>query len=217
MFEDLQRLFRESVAAFRAERDRREPEDEVAHLLGSMRRELVEARALIPRLEEDLVGARAELQREREHLERTRRRGELARGIRDEETARVAEEFGAKHAARVAVLEQTVAAREAELELRRSEAQDMMQQYREADANRFELVARLRRARSADRINSLGDEAAHTFSEWDRMAGRVSDEGRYADALDELDLDGGPAPPRGPSAGEVEDRLRELKRRMGKE
>lgn len=217
MFEDLQRLFRESVAAFRAERDRREPEDEVAHLLGSMRRELVEARALIPRLEEELAGGRAELEREREQLERTRRRGELAKGIGDEETARVAEEFAGKHAARVAVLEQTVAAREAELELRRSEAQDMMQQYREADANRFELVARLRRSRSADRIGSLGDEAARTFSDWDRMAERVADEGRYADALDELNLDDRAPPPRGPSPAEVEDRLRELKRRMGKE
>ena len=217
MFEDLQRLFRESVAAFRAERDRREPEDEVAHLLGSMRRELVEARALIPRLEDDLRGASADLEREREHLERTRRRGELAKGIGDEETARVAEEFAARHAARVEVLQQAVTARQAELELRRREADDMMRQYREADANRFALVAQLRRARSAERLGALGDDAERTFSDWDRMAERVADDSRYVDALDDLGLDSSPPPPSGPSPGEVEERLRELKRRMGRD
>ena len=68
MFEDLQRLFRESVAAFRSELEKREPEDEVAHLLGSMRRELVEVRASIPRLEEDLAKQREALAGERQGL-----------------------------------------------------------------------------------------------------------------------------------------------------
>ena len=83
MFEDLQRLFKDSLAAFRSELHKREPEDEVAHLLGSMRSELVEARALIPRLQEMLNGARAELAREGEALERTERRGRLAQQIND--------------------------------------------------------------------------------------------------------------------------------------
>jgi phage shock protein A len=217
MFEDLQRLFRESVAAFRSELDKREPEDEVAHLLGSMRRELVEARALIPRIEEDLKGARAELARERELLERTERRGKLANQINDGETVRIAEEFSAKHRERIGVLEQKVAARDAELALRKREADEMKRQYQEADANRMELVARLRRGLSHERIRTVADETAHSFSEWERMAEKMGSDSAYAEALRELDEDSAPPPPPpGPSPTDVEERLRELKRRMGK-
>lgn len=216
MFEDLQRLFRESLAAFRSELNKREPEDEVAHLLSSMRRELVEVRALIPRLEEDLEGARKELARERELLEQTERRGRLAAQVNDAETVRVAQEFTARHSQRAQVLEQKVTAAEAELALRRQEAEDMKRQYQEADANRYELVARLRRVHARDRIQSLGDDAERTFSDWDRMAEKVHDTGAYADALRELEGDPSPGPDRPPSASEVEARLEELKRRMGK-
>jgi phage shock protein A len=215
MFEDLQRLFRESLEAFRTERDRREPEDEVAHLLGSMRRELVEARALIPRLEQDLEGARAELARERDALERTERRGTLASRIDDAETVRIAGEFAAKHRQRIVVLEQKVSAGEAELALRAREADEMKRQYQEADSNRMELVARLRRAHSQDRIRSVADEASHSFSEWDRMAEKMGSDRAYEEALRELDEEAAP-PPAPEPAVDVEERLRELKRRMGK-
>jgi phage shock protein A len=215
MFEDLQRLFKESLTAFRTELQKREPEDEIAHLLGSMRRELVEARALLPKLQEQLNGARAALVQEREQLERTERRGRMALQIRDTETTRIAEEFSAKHRERIAVLEQKVAAAEAELALRSREAEEMKQQYQEADSNRMELVARLRHARSHGRIRSVADEAADSFSEWDRMTEKMESGTAYADALRELDEDGSPPPAESPPL-DVEERLRELKRRMGK-
>jgi phage shock protein A len=214
MFEDLQRLFKESVAAFRSELEKREPEDEVAHLLGSMRRELVEARALLPKLEEQLSRARAELAAEREHLERTERRGKLARQINDEETIRIAEEFAVRHREKVVVLEQKVAATEAELALRSREAEEMKRQYQEADANRMELVARLRRGGSQQRIRSVADDAVHSFSEFERMTEKMRSRNDYIDALDELD-ESPPATPR-PDPADVEERLKELKRRMGK-
>jgi phage shock protein A len=214
MFEDLGRLFRQSVEAFRAERDKREPEDEVAHLLGSMRHELVEARALLPKLEEQLRRARAELAAEREQLERTERRGTLAGQINDEETVRVAGEFAARHRERVVVLEQKVSAGEAELALRSREAEEMKRQYQEAEANRFELVARLRRAGSQQRIRSVADDAVHSFSEWERMAEKMNSTRDYLDALEELEEDRPPAPQ--PDPVDVEERLRELKRRMGR-
>lgn len=214
MFEDLQRLFRESLAAFRSELHKREPEDEVAHLLSSMRSELVEARALLPKLEEVLKGAREALAREREQLERTERRGVLARQIQDEETTRVAEEFSAKHRERIAVLEQKVAAAEAEHALRSREAEEMKRQYQQADANRRDLVARIRRAQAQGRISSVADEAADSFADWDRMSDKVESQSGYADALRELDEDLTP-PPEPAAPMDVEERLRELKRRMG--
>ena len=216
MFEDLQRLFRESVEAFRTERDRREPEDEVAHLLGSMRHELVEARALLPTLQEELQKARAALAAERDALERTERRGKLAAQINDAETVRVAEEFAAKHRGRIVVLEQKVAATDAELKLRSAEAEEMKRQYQEADANRLQLVANLRRAGSQDRIRSVADDAVHSFSEYDRMTEKMGANADYLDALRELDEDAGGPAPAAPEPADVEERLRELKRRMGK-
>src|SRR5690606_37892912 len=169
-----------------------------------------------PRLEQDLAGARTALAQEREQLERAERRGRLAADINDAETVRVAEEVAAKHRERVVVLEQKVAAAEAELGLRRREADEMMRQFKEAEANRYELVARLRRVRSHDRIRSVADEAAHSFSEWDRMAEKVGADSDYVDALRELDEDAPPPPPPGPSPADIDARLEELKRRMGK-
>ena len=216
MFEDLQKLFKESLAAFRAELNKREPEDEVAHLLSSLRRELVEARALIPRLEEDLERMRARLVSEREELERTERRGQLASRINDAETVRVAEEFATRHRERIVVLEQKISATEAELALRRKEAEDMKRQYQEAEATRYELVARLRRAYAGERIRSVADDAARSFDEWERMAEKVGGNSADAEALEDLD-DTPPHPgSSAPSAEEVEARLQELKRRMGK-
>ena len=201
------------MAAFRAERDKREPEDEVAHLLGSMRNELVEARALLPKLQQELQKAHAALAAEREGLERTERRGRLAQQINDAETVRVAEEFAARHRGRIGVLEQKVAATEAELALRTREAEEMKRQYQEADANRMQLVANLRRGHSQERIRSVADEAVHSFSEYDRMTERMAGDQDYIEALRELDEDAGPPPP---DPVDVEERLKELKRRMGK-
>lgn len=184
MLDDLRRVFRESVAAFLTELGKREPEDEVAELLAAMRRELVDARAALPEYEAEATRTEAELRRERELLEQCRRRLGAAERIGDGETARVAAEFAGRHAARCSVLERKLDVAREELALRTREAEEMMRRYREADANRFAMVARLRTARAAESLGGL---------------------------LDEDD------PPQSPSAADVEARLSELKRRMGRE
>lgn len=184
MLNDLKRVFRESMAAFHAELGRREPEDEVAELLSAMRRELVESRAAIPDYRADLERTREALARERELVAQCERRGAAAERIGDDETARIAAQFAAKHTERAVVLEQKERAAVAELELRQREADEMMKRFKEAEANRFGLVAELRTARTRGRLDSL--------------------------------LDGEEPPPR-PSASDVDEQLRELKRRMGRE
>jgi len=216
MLDDLKRLFRQSLEAFRSEMSANEPEDQVSALLTAMRRELVAAKAAIPEYAREIERVRQELDGERQLIAQCERRATMADRIGDAETARVAREFAARHAGKVAVLEQKLAAAEAELTLRRAEAEEMTVRYKEADANRFGLVAQIRLASARGRMRSAGAGSVG-FEEFDRMADRVS---RDADELDaRIDLDqeiGGSTPPPPPPADDVEERLRELKRRMGK-
>jgi phage shock protein A len=209
MLDDLKKLFSQAWDSFITEVGRREPEDQVASLLGAMRREMVEVRAQLPLLEQNHAAAVAELERERARLDETVRRRGQAERIKDAETVRVATEFEEKHRRRVAVLEDKVRAARAEWELRRDEAQEMMHRYKEADANRFALLSELRRQGARTRIDSaMGGTPLDDFA---RAEEKIEHDTAYADALDEM---GGPPPSR-PPAADVDDRLAELKRRMG--
>jgi phage shock protein A len=211
MLDDLKKLFSQAWASFLDEVGRREPEDQVAGLLGAMRREMVEVRAQLPLLEQNYNAAVAELERERARLDETTRRRGQAERIGDAETVRVATEFEEKHRRRVAVLEDKVRAARAEWELRRDEAQEMMTRYKEADANRFVLLSELRRQGARSRIDGM--RGGPTLDGFARAEEQIEHDAAYADAMD--DLAGGPPPPRRPAPEDVDDRLAELKRRMG--
>jgi len=218
MINDLKRVFARTWDAFVAELGRREPEDEVAGLLGAMRREMVDARATLPVYGEAVRAAEAELLREQRALDDAVRRGGLAERIGDAETVRIAAEFAERHRRRVAVLQEKVRAARAEQELRAQEVDEMMRRYKEADANRFTLLNEVRRARSQQRIDGITG-ADGRYGDFDRAADRLESEIAYGEALDELGgLDPTPPPPP-PSAhsihDDVEARLREMKRRMG--
>lgn len=190
MFDDLKRVFSRSWASFLDEVGRREPEDQVAELLSAMRREMVQARADLPLHDQAVQGAEAELERERRALADAERRGGLAERIGDAETVRVAAEFADRHRRRAAVLEEKARAARAERDLAQQEAAEMMRRYKEADANRFALVAEIRRRGTQARLDAMGGGAA----------GLGGSQG---------------TDPSAPRAADVDDRLAELKRRMG--
>lgn len=212
MLDDLKKVFRDSWNSFTAEAGRRDPEDQVAELLTGMRREMVAARAALPEYETHWRRAQAELERERRHLDDCLRRAALAERIGDAETVRLANEYAEKHRARVTVLEAKVRAAADEHALRTRETQEMTRRYKEADANRFGLLAELRRQGAARTLRGHLGHDALADDDFDRAAGRIADDAAYADALDDLS-DAPPPPP--PPADDVEDRLAELKRRMG--
>jgi phage shock protein A len=218
MINDLKRLFSRTWDTFVAELGRREPEDDVVGLLGAMRREMVDARAALPLYEEHQRAAEAELVREQRALDDAVRRGGLAQKIDDAETVRVAADFAERHRKRVAVLEEKVRAARAERELRAQEVDDMMRRYKEADANRFVLLNEVRRARSQQRIDGMMGNAA--FDDFNRASEKMESEIAYGEALDELNgLDPTPPPPPPSQTSihdDVEARLQELKRRMGR-
>lgn len=217
MINDLKRLFSRTWDTFVTELSRTEPEDQVAGILGSMRREMVDARAALPMDDQAVRAAETELARERTALADAERRGGLAQKINDAETVRVAAEFAERHRRRVAVLEEKVRAARAEHELRAQEVDEMMRRYKEADANRFGLLNEVRRAQSQHRVDGMVGNRA--FDDFDRAAEKMESEIAYGDALEELDGIGGDPPPPPPSRQSLNDdvdaRLAEMKRRLG--
>ena len=211
MFQEFKSLFARSWEAFVTERDRREPEDRVADMLSAMRRELVEARAALPLLDDAVQEVETELARERAERDACARRRGQAERIGDRETVRVAAEWEARHAARAAVLEEKHRAAVAERDLRRQEAEQMTQRLRLADARRHALVAELRaRGRAAGQGGEDLDDVLHRWGE------DIESRSAHADALGELE-EQATAPPSPSSEIDLDARLRELKRRLGTE
>ena len=93
---------------------------------------LVELKVAIGVNRDALVAAERELVLERQHLADAERRGRLATEIGDAETARIAEEFGAKHRERLALLERKVAVIRDELAYAEREYQSLAAQYQSA-------------------------------------------------------------------------------------
>lgn len=223
MFESLRAAFREAIRNFRHELHRDEVPELVDNLVSGMRQEAAQAKARMRELESGIQRARAEAAREAQEVDTCHRRERMARNIGDEETARIAAEFRVKHERRRQVLEEKAVALEKELQLRRVEVDEMIGKIREAEKSRDGLAASVGRTQAKESVRA-GDAL---FDELDRMAEQIGggrSERRSADdVLDELDreLDAKiyddeltPPPDRG---AEVDEKLAELKRRMGRE
>lgn len=126
---------------------------ELRAALLQMRSAVVEARSAIRRLEQELSGTAAALASEREQLLAAERRGRLARGIGDQETAEVASRFAVKHAEKVALLEKKLGVQREELDLLQREL--------------AEMVEELDRAEKEARARGLADRSAGVVHEED--------------------------------------------------
>jgi len=218
MFENLRNAFREAVENFNKELARDQIPENVDRLLKGMVDEVSDAKVAVRELESLIARTEAEIEREKKESSTARRRGKMARDIGDQETADVAAQYASKHEERLRVLEQKATALRQELELRTKEVDEMIAKVKEARAKRDALAATS--GRTAAR-GSIG-EADDLFAELDRMAGKIGDEdarAHAAEAFDDMDLDNVDAfddPPRAPEL-DVDQRLEELKRRMGRE
>ena len=95
-----------------------------------MRQAVIELKAAVGKMRDDLYRTEQSLEVERRSLDDAERRGRLATGIGDRETVEVAERFAAKHAERVRMLEQKMGAQRAELELAERELDEMTEQFK---------------------------------------------------------------------------------------
>lgn len=218
MFENLRNAFREAVDNFNKELSRDEIPDVVDGLLRQMHEEVTDAKAQIFTLEEQIKKAIHLSEMEGREAETCRRREAMAAKIGDEDTARVAMEFAEKHERHKEIQARKALALREELELKRGEVEDMLIKLKEAKAKRESMSATSGRAEAR---NTLGG-SADLFNELDRMAEKIEGADHQREAEEDLLAEFGnmdaSSPPRGPSPEEdAEARLRDLKRRMGKE
>lgn len=224
MFEDLRAAFREALDNFNKELKRDQVPETVDRLLVGMKNELIDEKAQVRGLEEELERATTASQREKDAGATCRRREKMARDIGDEETANLAAQHAVKHEGHHAVLEKKAQAIREELVFRRQSVEEMTAQLNEAIEKRGSLGA------TAGRTGARGaiSEADDLFSELDRMAEKMTGESARTDAaeaFDAMDLDSGEIsdydvtldepPPR--EELNVDAALAELKRRMGRE
>src|ERR1035437_8654362 len=161
-----------------------------------MKRALVSAKLGVEDLREGVEITRRKLDTEREQLATVQRRKTLAEGINDAETVALAVKYEQQHGEHVAVLERKLEAQEAEAQLAERELGDMMTQLKAANAG----------------VGSGTGPAAS-------RAGGISDEelGLPNDAALHAELDNlARADRRSASDADAEEKLAELKRKMGR-
>lgn len=226
VFDNLRQAFRDAVSNFKEEINRDDVPEAVDSLIRGMIAEVTDTKAYVSRLGSDIEQTRQKVQRERKNAETCRRREDMANQIGDAETARVAVEYAEKHEQAVMVLEGKAQALLKEKTMKEAEVVEMLEKIKHARANRSRLIATVGRARTRDSINEVDD----LFAEMDRMADKIGDTEHQARAAQDLesDLDIDPLSTVDPELERqfddledgpgvsVDDRLEELKRRMGK-
>lgn len=218
MFDDLRNAFREAVQNFKDELDRDSVPENVDRLLRGMIDEVTQARARLKGIESDLEETRRRVTTEEEQVATNRRREKMARDIGDDETAALASEYAERHEKRLGVFRQKAVALEQEVTLLGAEVEEMMGKVKEARERRAALQAEAGRTGARDTLSGADD----LFDAFDRMGERISDDESAASAaesfateFDDLGVDPH-APPRRPDV-DVDARLEELKRRMGRD
>jgi phage shock protein A len=194
--------------------------EDVERLLDGMRDELIETKAQIPVLEEQVRKLRVAHENETRKADDCHRRAVQAKKIGDDETVEVALKFEARHRVAVDVWVQKIEAAEAELAMQRQTVAEQTEQLKEARARKDVLAIQARRAGSTERMRGGGRSSVDEF---DRLADTIEREDDLGAASREVesDLDGGIDPdgfgdPRKGLSREdlAELQLEELKRRM---
>lgn len=222
MFEDLRAAFKEALDNFNKELSRDNVSDTADKLLVGMKNEIVDEKAQVAGLEDQLEKTRGQIERLEKEADTARRREEMARGIGDEDTVKAAAEYATKVEDHKAVLEKKIAALTEELQFRQGTVDEMYAQFHAAKEKRDSLTATTGRSHARESISAADD----LFDQLDRMADKIEGNearGEAAQAFDEMDLglDEGsehridmdePPPDR---ELDVDAALEELKRRMG--
>lgn len=167
--------------------------DERRRVVSGMRDAMVHAKMATSDMRDGVRATESRLAAERAELETVRRRQGLAAGIGDDETVAIAERFAAQHAERIAMLETKLMGQQQELTI--------------AERELDEMSATMRSALSGIAPDASSPEAAAR-----REVDALFDDGLSAGVAPD-------APPRRSRAereASAEEKLAELKRRLGK-
>ncbi len=221
MFEDLREAFKEALDNFNKELSRDQVSETADKLLIGMKNEIADEKAQVAGLEEQIEKTESQIERLAQESVTARRRLEMAQGIDDAETVKLASDYLTKVDGHRQVLAKKLAALREEFDFRQRTVEEMFAQFHEAKEKRAGLTATTGRSGARESIS----EADDLFDQLDRMADKIEGnraQGEAAQAFDELDLD---EPSEYhvdieelPPAREldVDAALEELKRRMGK-
>jgi hypothetical protein len=157
-----------------------------------MREALVDAKVGLSQSRAAHEAVRAQLERERTELATVCRRGQLAEGINDAETVRLAREYEGRHAERIAVLEKKLAALAQEVALVERETAEMTSQLKRLTGMNDTATPPTPDTPTSDTVDN---PEAGDLSELDALRRTAERSARDADA---------------------DRRLADLKRRMGK-
>jgi hypothetical protein len=124
-------VFERLRQAVNAALDAATPPPDWRDLRDQLHRAAVEGRAALMQLRDALHRTERELAAERAQLEAAQRRGTMAADIGDTETAEVAQRFTARHAERVAMLEQKLGAQQTELALLERDVDEVVAKLRD--------------------------------------------------------------------------------------
>src|SRR5215207_1262346 len=186
MFEQFRQSLRDLM-------DRSTPPEERRAGLAQMKQTLVHARMGLDDLRAGLAHTRKRLAAEERELETVKRRKGLAAGINDQETVALAEKYEALHAERTEVLTRKLAAQESEL----------------APAER-EVAEKTTALKGA--VSGAKPGTPLEPSEAAELDAMLDGDARVAEEIDSL----GRSSRRSAREAEADQRLAELKRRMGK-
>jgi len=223
MFEDLRSAFKEALDNFNKELSRDQVSETADKLLIGMKNEIADEKAQVAGLDDQLRKTLEQIDRLEKDIETARRREEMARGIDDDETVRLAADWTTKAEGQRAILIKKATALKEEFDFRSRTVEEMYERFHEAKSKREALSATTGRSGARESISVADD----LFDELDRMAEKIEGtdaQAQAAQAFDELDLedqgselrvDLDAAPPN--RELDVDAALEELKRRMGED
>lgn len=188
MFEDLREAFKEALENFNKELSRDQVSETADKLLIGMKNEIADEKAQVAGVEQHLQKTLSQIERLEGEIETARRRGDMAKGIDDAETVKLASEFTTKADGQRLILAKKAIALKEELDFRQGTVEEMFARFSEAKEKREALSATTGRTGARESITAADD----LFEQLDRMADKIEGNearGEAAQAFDELDFD----------------------------
>ena len=172
MFDELRQAFREALYNFNKELSRDQVSETADALLIEMKNEIISAKAQIAGLEDQLVKTMAEVADLAEDIVTAQRRQELARGISDEDTAGLAEDWLSKAKDQRTILLKKAEALQDEVEFHSQSVDEMHSRFQEAQLKRETLSAASGRTTAYESITDIEE----LFHDLDRVARSITDD-----------------------------------------